>query len=116
MRSIETAIALLTSTPTCALLPAAGIPLLERALELPGDLKAFYSVAGGAELFEGSDYQFTILAPSEVISTNLRLLGTAVAGDVSDHWFTIATDGNGDYLSIDLSASHLGRCYDSFHE
>ena len=37
-------------------------------------------------------------------------------GDISDLWFSIADDGNGDYLSIDLAPGRLGICYDSFHE
>jgi antitoxin YokJ len=85
-------------------------------LQLPSDLQAFYAVAGGASLFHGSAYQFSIVAPSDFLSTNHRILGNGATGDVSDSWFTVATDGNDDYLSIDLGLLHLGRCYDSFHE
>jgi hypothetical protein len=93
-----------------------GQPELPPCFELPGDLKAFYSAAGGAALFEGSDFRFNIPAPSRVIPTNLQLHGNAETGDISDRWFIVADDGNGDYLSIDLGPTHHGRCYDSFHE
>jgi hypothetical protein len=85
-------------------------------LQLPDDLKSFYLVAGGATLFRGSGFQFNIVGPSDLVSTNLRLIGSAQFGDISDSWFSVAEDSNGDYLSIDLGPAHRGRCYDSFHE
>jgi antitoxin YokJ len=116
MQSIVQVLAQIAATKACLLLPPAGQPSLPPGTPLPADLGAFYSEAGGARLFAGAEYPFTILGPSFVAPTNLRLLGHAKTGDISDHWFTIAEDGNGDFLSIDLSASRLGRCYDSFHE
>jgi antitoxin YokJ len=116
MHSIVQVLAQIAGTKDCLLLPPAGQPSLPPRAHLPVDLSAFYSEAGGATLFGEADYPYTILGPSFVAPTNLRLLGHAKTGDVSDHWFTIAEDGNGDVLSIDLRASHVGRCYDSFHE
>ena len=116
MQSLHQALAQIVSTHGCSLSSPAGLPVLPHDVQLPDDLKSFYSIAGGATLFRGEAYQFTILAPSGVLPTNLRLLANAETGDISDHWFTVAEDANGDYLSIDLSIAHLGRCYDSFHE
>lgn len=116
MQSIGQALYLLTSAKDCAMVPPVGMPDLGRDHQLPDDLKAFYLAAGGATLFEGSDNEFSIVGPSELVLTNLLLLGESETGDISDSWFTVARDGNGDYLSIDLGEKHRGRCYDSFHE
>jgi antitoxin YokJ len=116
MQALHRALDQIASTPGCALEPPAGLPVLPTGYQLPDDLKAFYVVAGGATLYRGADFQFNVLAPSGVVPTNLRLIGNAKAGDISDQWFTVADDSNGEYLSIDLGVAHHGRCYDSFHE
>jgi len=36
--------------------------------------------------------------------------------EISMNWYIVVSDGNGDYLTIDLDRKRLGRCYDSFHE
>lgn len=116
MPSLDRVLKECASTPGCTLKPPAGLPALPHGFRLPLDLQSFYVVAGGATLFSGSDFQWNILAPTGLVPTNLRLLGNANTGDISDQWFTVASDGNGDYLSIDLGVAHNGRCYDSFHE
>jgi antitoxin YokJ len=116
MLSLQDVVAQLIATPTCSLLPPAGSPTIPQGLELPSDLQAFYKAAGGARLFEGMDYAFSIAGPTELLATNSRVLGAKYDSDISDCWFTIANDDNGDYLSIDLNPQRLGRCYDSFHE
>ena len=34
--------------------------------------------------------------------------------DISSDWYLIASDAEGQYLTIDLHPQRLGRCYDSF--
>ncbi len=116
MQSLQQTIAQIASTQGCFLKPPNGLPVLPHGFELPEDLRSFYLVAGGATLFSGAGFQFNIVAPSDLVSTNLRLVGSAQCGDISDSWFSVAEDGNGDYLSIDLGPGHRGRCYDSFPE
>ncbi len=40
--------------------------------------------------------------------------GETIEGDISETWYILADDLNGDYFTIDLSRERLGRCYDSF--
>lgn len=52
----------------------------------------------------------------ELKPINLLILGDLCPENISSKWISIAEDGNGDYLSLDLSPSKLGWYYDSFHE
>jgi len=107
--------------PDCRVLPPQGLPPIQPHHRLPDDLRLFYAACGGMHLLRETDYPLHIRAPHDVVLTNTILLkGSSEADLVASHdditwsWYTIADDGNGDYLSIDLSLPRLGRCYDSF--
>lgn len=111
-------IALIQQTPGCELLPPTGLPILSSSLQLPADVEAFYHVAGGASIFAGGGflYPFFIVKPEAFVAANPLIIGEPNPDDRSSSWYTLVHDGNGDFLTIDLSSDRLGVCYDSFHE
>lgn len=100
----------------CKLLPPSGMPAVASEHRIPEDVLEFYRVAGGAALFSGSNYDYSIVGPKEVRPANLVMGLDSGGSDISDAWYIIATDGEGEYLTIDLDLARLGKCYDSFHE
>lgn len=113
MKDIEAALRQIAGLPHCRVNPAKGIPKTG-GYSLPEDLKHFYELCGGVTLFENKDYQCYIVPPDEFVSSNPLIVGEQVEEDLSSHWFIVAHDGNGDYISIDLNQNRLGKCYDSF--
>lgn len=115
--------------PDCDVRPPAGLPRIRPQHVLPDDVRSFYTACGGftwnlrveSRLWDS----FSVLAPEEVVPANpkvccipeeeLKTMGMDERG-ISWDWYVIAADGNGDYMSIDLNPSRLGRCYDTFHE
>ncbi len=97
----------------CKVLSPEGIPVVD--LALPLDLKEFYGLCGGAELFKEADYTITIVPPDEFRRANPVIVGQDCSNDISFDWFVVGKS-EGDYITIDLNDSRLGRCYDSFHE
>ncbi|GGG70428.1 SMI1/KNR4 family protein [Paenibacillus radicis (ex Gao et al. 2016)] len=113
MKNIEALIQQISSLSNCRINRPNGIPVTE-SYNLPADLKRFYELCGGMILFDNKDYSIHIVSPEEFISSNPVIVGEQVEEDISSHWFIIAHDGNGDYLSIDLHPKRVGKCYDSF--
>ena len=74
----------------------------------------FYDLCGGAVLFESASYSVSIVTPQGVVPANPAIRGEVIKGDISEMWYILADDLNGDYFSIDLSKERLGCCYDSF--
>ncbi|WP_342565752.1 SMI1/KNR4 family protein [Paenibacillus sp. FSL R7-0345] len=83
---------------------------------LPADLLEFYSLCGGAVLFEGADYDIIIVPPDQLVPANPVILGEQFEEDRTSSWYIIGDAGNSDYLTIDLATGRLGKCYESFHE
>lgn len=100
----------------CEVSPPSGLPKVRASDKLPRDLKEFYVECGGMLLFNDSDYSYRILPSVEFQSANLVILGEEVENDITHDWYTIVSDGNGDFITIDLHSDRLGRCYESFHE
>jgi hypothetical protein len=106
----------------CAVSPACGLPALQTGCELPADLREFYSLCGGIDLFPHEDWGWRILSPVEVARADIELLGGAYEdhpedydGTPSERLYLIAVRGCGpDWVSIDLDPSRLGLCLDSF--
>lgn len=90
------------------------LPSLEKSYTLPADLKQFYETCGGLTLFQDSDYAVHIVPPEEFVPANPVIVGERAEYDISSHWFIVAKEDNGDYLTIDLSRERSGRCYASF--
>ena len=90
-------------------------PDISDRFELPMDVRQFYSLCGGMEIyFENSNFGFRILPADEVTQINPLIVGELCEEDISFNWFAIAQSGNGDYISIDFSKGKKnGFCYDS---
>lgn len=102
------------TTSGCVVLPSDGVPQVPAPL--PSDLAAFYALCGGAALFQGSEYSLSISGPQELVPASQEVIGEWPLGDVSDSWYVIARDDHREVISIDLSPTGRGRCYDSHHE
>lgn len=109
-------------TPGCTVSPPCGYPAIPDGCELPADLREFYSLCGGLDLFPDEDWGWRILSPAEVVRADIALLGGAYEdhpedydGTPSERLHLIAVRGCGpDWASIDLDPSRLGWCLDSF--
>ncbi|WP_373229306.1 SMI1/KNR4 family protein [Cohnella sp.] len=104
------------STPNCVVLPPKGIPQTEDNLKLSNDLREFYETCGGITLFQHADYQVNIVSPEDFVLANPVIVGERCDEDISSNWYIVASDGRGEYLTIDLDSSRLGKCYDSFFD
>ncbi|UED78806.1 SMI1/KNR4 family protein [Lysinibacillus sp. CD3-6] len=92
-------------------------------LALPKDVKYFFSNYDSLHMFLDKPYGIKIVSSNEFIPTSKRLypaddvIWEELEGDISNEWYLIAeSEEINQYISIDLSKSHLGYCYDSFLE
>ncbi|WP_217492509.1 SMI1/KNR4 family protein [Paenibacillus sp. KS1] len=90
---------------------------------LPEDLNYFFSHYDSLQMFSDKPYGIKIVSSNEFIPTSKRLypeddvIWEELEGDISNEWYLIAeSEQINQYISIDLSDSHLGYCYDSFLE
>ena len=116
MTTIADVIRRLRENAHCSVAPPVGLPVTRPGHAIPEDVLEFFRQTGGASLYAGRDYEFNVLAPGEIQQINVLLHCAVDAPDISDSWYAVVEDGNGDYLSVDFDESRLGRCYDSFHE
>lgn len=114
--TIDDLLALIAANTACHVLPPGGQPRLDPGHALPDDVRRFYQLCGGIDLFPDREYPVFVLPPVAVVRANPVIVGQRVEGDRSDDWYLIAHDGNGDYLTLDCSPERAGHCYDSFHE
>jgi hypothetical protein len=87
--------------------------LLEDGDLLPDDVKEFYTLCNGIDLFNESHCAVRIVAQQQFSLANPILVGEKCEYDISSHWYTIADIYDGNLLTIDLHPERLGRCYDS---
>ena len=103
------------SLPDCKVYPSKGVPKLDNNKhKLPDDVVEFYENCGGITLFFSESYVANIIPPDEFKLANPVIVGELCEEDITSEWYIIVNDGNGDYLTIDLSNERLGRCYDSY--
>lgn len=101
--------------PNCKVYPPSGLPVLEKSIyKLPEDVIEFYQQCGGMSLFIDQDYTVNVVTPEKFQLANPIIIGELCEEDITSKWFIVADDGNGDFLTIDLSKERRGRCYDSF--
>lgn len=112
--SIKKLIEQIKMLPNCTVYPPSGLPQLDEKHKLPQDLKEFYEICGGVTLFEAESYVANIVPPNEFQLANPIIVGELCEEDITSQWYIIVNDGNGDYLTIDLSNERVGRCYDSY--
>lgn len=111
---IEELIKKISKMNNCKIEPANQMPILKNGHKLPEDLKKFYELCGGIELFKNSNYKISIMSPQEFKLANPIIVGELCEEDISSEWYIIAKDINGEYITIDLNYDRLGKCYDSF--
>lgn len=116
-RTIAEILACVATLPGCSIEPATELDpdIFEtrEGVQLPSGLGEFYRRCNGISLFTDREYPLFIHRFDELQRANPLIVGHPCEEDRSYHWFVIANDGNGDYISIDLSPERLGRCYDS---
>ncbi len=107
-------------TPDCEVFPPAGLPVIRAEHTLPEDLREFYELCGGVDLFKDTAYCLTIVPPSKLVVANpVIIIGVddetvrKICRAESWSWSVIGEGENAQYITIDLSQEHLGRCYDS---
>ena len=106
-------------TKDCIVLPPSGSPTIKQSHFLPRDLTEFYTLCGGIKLYKNSNYSVEIMPPQSVVLANPVILPDGWESyippdDISYNWYLIAEAGPEQRISIDLSHSTSGRCYDSF--
>jgi len=118
MRNIPELIETIKNTPDCTVSPPQGIPLLKGKHALPADVIEFYKLCGGLSLFESSANSMEIVDPHRFVLINPVLLIGVQDKDLEEtkkdrswSWYIIGEGYSSQYLSIDLSADRLGRCY-----
>lgn len=114
--SIQKLIEIVRNLPNCIVYPSNGFPLVEDEYTLPEDVKEFYELCGGVALFEQSDYPSFIVSPEQFVLVNPIIIGERCEEDITGNWYTVGTDGKGEYISIDLHPERIGKCYDSFFD
>jgi len=122
MNTIADIINHVSLTPGCEVSPPCGLPSVPEGCQLPLDLKEFYGLCGGLDLFPDEDWGWRILSPKEVLRADIELLGGAYEdhpedydGSPSERLYTIAVRGCGpDWVTIDLDPRRNGICLDSF--
>ena len=108
--------------PKCRVTAQNPAQTLDASLVLPEDLKEFYNLCGGADLFLDEDYGFRIVSPSEFKPATPDIHRILYAqnrdiydNDISAWWFSLArTHGPEENIVIDLHPERLGRCYDGY--
>ncbi len=111
---IEKLIKKISKMNNCKVVPPNYTLILNNGHKLPQDLKKFYELCGGIELFKNTNYQISIMSPQEFKLANPIIVGELCEEDISSEWYIIAKDINGEYITIDLNNDRLGKCYDSF--
>ena len=108
----------------CRCFPSKGIPTVMEGHKLPEEVRLFYRLSGGLELFTDRRFGFRIVSPEEVVTANPVIFGAFYNDhrlefdeDTSSSWYIIARGKDpGQIISIDCGLQRNGFCYDSFWE
>lgn len=106
----------LRTAPEFDVLPPQAQPRVTGGHVLPADLATFYSLCGGITLYRDAEYPIAVVPANQFVPANPVIVGDLCEYDITSTWYILARDGNGEYLTIDLSPERNGRCYDSFYE
>lgn len=133
--AIPELIARIAGTPDCRVLPPTALPTIAPHHSIPSDVLEFYSLCGGAFLFESSAYGFHILPPEsfawidavfykgiedQIFRCDKNGTPLYFAGDdewipdITASWYAMADAENGNFISLDCSMERNGWCYPSF--
>lgn len=117
MSKIKQLISQIRTLSDCYILEPIILPQIDKMNHaLPDDLKEFYNICGGLVLFENEEYPIYIVSPDKFLLANPIIVGDLCEEDISSNWYIICSDGNDEYLTIDLEKERLGKCYDSFFD
>lgn len=115
--TIDNLITLARTSQGCIVYPPSGVPDIRAPHILPDDMRQFYLSCGGLDLWYAlSPYGVRIVPPSAVVLANPIIIGDLCPEDITSTWYIIAHTPQYEYLTIDLSSSRVGRCYDSFFD
>lgn len=114
VRKVHDLLKALRSNRSSEFRPPEGMPSVSEGHVLPEDLREFYTLCGGATLFQDSAYRLKICQPAEIRLANPVIVGELCPEDITSSWYIIASDQRGGYLTIDMAPDRAGRCYDSF--
>ena len=111
-------------TPDCIVHPPAGIPTVRNGHVLPDDLRRFFYLCGGVDLYTEMPFSLSIVPPPKLVLANPVIihawseeeLRRDEPMDISWSWYIIGEGANKQYITIDLSNERLGYCYDSYWE
>ena len=107
----------------CRVEPNAGLPMLPSpSLVLPEDLITFYTLCGGASLYNNADFGFVIVPPGEfkpatpiVHRIQYSQSPAKYERDICSAWYLLArSSGPEENIVIDLHPSRAGKCYDGY--
>jgi len=120
---IEKLVRIIDHDPLCKLMPITGQPTLAHSEDrLPSDLRRFYALCGGAELFLGREFGFRITCPQELLPASSQIVPIDYGkrkkiydNDISAHWYLLlSSDGAMENVVIDLHPERTGLCYDGY--
>ena len=80
--NIRDTVEAIRATPSCRVLPSSSMPIANGAI-IPEDLRVFYGICGGVELYRGRLYPITIVCPSAFLRSNKVILSEDILGDIS---------------------------------
>ena len=119
MDTIDKIIDAVNLLESCIISPPSGQPIVEENLIIPADVVRFYERTGGMIINKnghGGSWA-RIVGPDEFQRIDATILsGEMFASGPFSYWHTIVDVQDGNYLSIDLSKEHNGKCLDCFHE
>jgi hypothetical protein len=113
MDTIKDLVKQIQTRSDCLVYPCAGPPSIADDIRLPHDLAEFFSLCGGAELFQGQLWPVTINPPHQFRHANTAIVRDEAEYDRSYSWYLVASSFD-EQISIDLSSERSGWCYDSF--
>ena len=92
---------------------------LPEGFSLPADVVKFYERFGESILNEESETGAwaRVVTPEEFNRIDAAIMGgERVASGPFENWFALVDVEDGNYIAIDLSVEHQGKCLDAFHE
>jgi hypothetical protein len=122
---LSSVLAAVVQHPGCHLLPPTGPVTLPDPFTIPGDLHQFYELCGGAVLFEGATFEWTVSGPHQLVPASPRLLGPEAAQHVATeypddltNWCFVFAESSprstDSIVVVDLDPAWAGRYYDAF--
>lgn len=116
MSPIRDLVSIISQDARCVVHPHSGTTAATAVQNAPDDVREFYDLCDGIELFPDSEYPYRIVRSSEFVNISQDIYEPCMCDDqsISDEWFLIAESWNTDPISIDLSVERQGMCCDCY--